>query len=348
MNTINHQEIPVYCTFQDAPAHHYRGHPEAPSRLQPLASWLENDLYPEIEVLDYRSAAEGEVMLVHDPSLLSLLRQESAKGSHEFEPSPTYVTENSYEMALGAVGATLAISRKILAEGTGRGFAIVRPPGHHAGHNEAMGFCLLNNLAVAAADAVASGLRRVAILDVDAHHGNGTQSIFWNTSEVGYLSIHERNIFPGSGAVNEAPHALGRIINVPLPSFSGNSVYEDVFEHVVKPWLFTFEPEMIFVSSGFDTHFSDPLTTLSLDTQGIFSLSQKVLHWADVLCEGRVMYVLEGGYDPIALSDNIQACLAAMSGHEITADHYGTAPELRTSIHTLIEDLVRRHHLEEI
>lgn len=348
MKTINHQKIPVYCTFQDAPTHHYRGHPEAPSRLQPLASWLENDLYPEVQFLDYRPAAEGEVMLVHDPALLALLREESAKGAHEFEPSPSYVTENSYVMALGAVGATLAVSRKILAEGTGRGFAIVRPPGHHAGPNQAMGFCLLNNLAVAAADAVASGLRRVAILDVDAHHGNGTQTIFWNTSEVAFLSIHEQNIFPGSGEVNDAPHALGRIINVPLPSFSGDTIYFDVFERVVKPWLFAFKPEMLFVSVGFDTHFSDPLTTLSLDAEGIFQLSQKVLDWADVLCEGRVMFALEGGYDPTALNDNIQACLAAMSGREVTTDHYGTAPELRTSTQALIDDLVRRHHLEEI
>ena len=348
MKKNNQEKTPVFCTFQDAPKHRFRNHPEAPSRLQPMTGWLENVPFPEITWLDFFPASEGEVLLAHDPSLLSFLKAESAKGAHEFETSPSYVTASSYDLALGAAGAVLAVSRKILSQGKGRGFAIVRPPGHHAGPDRAMGFCLLNNLAIAAADTVTSGLKRVAILDIDAHHGNGTQAIFWHSPEVGFLSIHERDIFPGTGMIIDARHALGRIINVPLPSFSGNAVYLDIYERLVKPWLFAFEPEMIFVSAGFDTHFSDPLTTLSLDTGGIYRLSQMLLDWADELCEGRVMYVLEGGYDPTALTDNVRACLAAMSGREAPVDHFGTAPELRTSIDSLISDLIQRHHLEEI
>ncbi len=284
-------------------------------------------------------------MLVHDQALLAFLRAECQKGAHEFEPSPSYVTGDSYQAALGAVGATLAVSRKILAEGTGHGFAIVRPPGHHAERDASMGFCLLNNIAVAAADAIASGLERVAIVDIDAHHGNGTQAIFWDTPEVGYLSTHERDMFPGSGRINSAAHARGRILNIPLPSFAGNQAFFRVFDQVVLPWLEAFQPEMIFVSAGFDAHFSDPLTTLTLNTQGYYQLTRKLVSSAKALCDGRLMFVLEGGYDPLALADNVQACLAALAGHEDFPDHYGEAPGVCPEVDQLLDQLTQIHHL---
>ena len=342
---MNKNELKVYCTFQEAPEHHFPRHPEAPKRIHSLGKWQENPPYPEIKWLDFSPAGESEVMLVHDPSLLAFLREECQKGAHEFEPSPSYVTEASYQAALGAVGATLAVSRKILSEGTGYGFAIVRPPGHHAERDASMGFCLLNNIAVAAADAVASGLEKVAIVDIDAHHGNGTQAIFWDTPEVGYLSTHEADIYPGSGSLVSAGHARGRIINLPLPSFSGNQAYEKLFDRVVLPWLEAFQPEMIFVSAGFDAHFSDPLTTLTLDTHGYHQLTRKLAASAERLCEGRMMVVLEGGYDPLGLADNIQATLSAMGGQGDFPDHYGKGPDVQPNINPLIEQTLTIHHL---
>jgi acetoin utilization deacetylase AcuC-like enzyme len=344
---MNEQQTKVYCTFQAAPEHRFPGHPESPRRIQSLGEWVENPPYPEMTWLDFNPAAESEVMLVHRESLLSFLRAECLKGSHEFEPSPSYVTESSYQAALGAVGATLAVSRKIVAEGTGCGFVIVRPPGHHAEPHRAMGFCLLNNIAIAAADAVASGLGKVAIVDFDAHHGNGTQAIFWETPEVGYLSTHERDIYPGGGQWNTPQHARGRIVNVPLPPFAGNQAFFEIFDHVVLPWLASFKPAMIFVSAGFDAHFSDPLTTLSLDTQGYYQLTQKLVSSAQLLCDGRLMFVLEGGYDPLALADNLQACLAAMSGQEDFPDHYGEAPKVRPDVGRLIDQIRQFHFLKE-
>jgi len=337
----------VYCTLHDAPRHQYRLHPEAPRRIQSLVSWVDSPPYPEVEWLNYEPAKEGEIALVHEISLLTNLRDESLLGPHEFEPSPSYVTEDSYQAALGAVGATLAVSQRILTEGTGRGFAIVRPPGHHAEPDASMGFCLLNNIAVAAANAVASGLGKVAIIDFDAHHGNGTQAAFWDTPQVGYLSTHETNIYPGSGRILDAPHARGRIINIPLPAFSSNKVFIQVFEQVVIPWLSAFQPEMILVSAGFDAHFSDPLTTLSLDTTTFYLITKMLLQAADEICDGRIIYVLEGGYDPTALKDNIQACLAAMSDHNKFEDHYGSAPEHRINAAKLIENLKIEHQIEE-
>lgn len=312
-----------------------------------MKAWLEDPPYPQMQWLNFEPAQEGEVMLVHDSALLSFLKDACQQGTHEFEPSPSYVTRESYDAALGAVGATLAVSRRIISDGNGRGFSIIRPPGHHAEPNASMGFCLLNNVAIAATDAVISGLKKVAIVDIDAHHGNGTEAAFWNTEEVGYLSTHETHIYPGSGSLSEAAHARGRIINIPLPAFSGNTAFIGIFEQIVVPWLRTYRPEMIFVSAGFDAHFSDPLTTLMLDTSGYHYLTQLLAEAADELCDGRIQYVLEGGYDPKALQDNIQACLAALSGSNDYVDQYGEAPEQSRDVMGLIESLRERHFKQE-
>jgi len=310
-----------------------------------MQSWLEEPPYPEVQWLEFEPAHEGDVALVHDRALLLFLQEECRAGSHEFEPSPSYVTKDSYKAAMGAVGAVLRISRGIISNEFERGFAIIRPPGHHAAPETSMGFCLLNNIAIAAADTVASGLSRVAIVDFDAHHGNGTQTIFWDTPEVGYLSTHEGHIFPGTGLLDEAHHAKGRIINVPLPPFSGNSVFDQISKQILHPWLSSFQPEMLLVSAGYDGHFSDPLTTLSLDTTGYFQLAKDLVEISDEFCQGRIMFVLEGGYDPLALKDNVQACLAAMTGNKDFPDHYGKSPNVKPDVAALIQQLQAYHQL---
>jgi acetoin utilization deacetylase AcuC-like enzyme len=344
MKPNNHN---VYCTFYDAPEHAFPGHPESPHRLQRMRTWLQNPPYPEMVWLDFEPAHEGEVFLVHQRGLLESLKRASRKGPHEIESSPTYVTEGSYQAALMAAGATLAVSRRILADGCGRGFAIVRPPGHHAEPGRSMGFCLLNNIAIAAADAIASGIGKVAILDFDAHHGNGTQAIFTNTPQVGYLSIHEEKLYPGSGHMNSAPHAYGRIINIPLPAFANQSAFLSIFQEIAQPWLKQFGAEMLFISAGFDTHFSDPLTTTTLETSSFYELSQILIDLADAYCQSRIMFVLEGGYDPLALQDNIQACLAALCKKTTFPDHFGSSPAGRSIVANQIEKLKHLHQFTE-
>jgi acetoin utilization deacetylase AcuC-like enzyme len=312
-----------------------------------MQTWLNNPPYPEMLWLDHQPASEAEVMLVHPKSMLDDLKAACRMGPHELEPSPTYVTEASYQAALGAAGATLAVSRRILAEGRGRGFAIVRPPGHHAEPKQSMGFCLLNNIAIAAADAVAGGLGKAAILDFDAHHGNGTQAAFWNTPQVGYLSIHEEKLYPGTGRVDSASHAYGRIINIPLQAFSDTKAFMTLIEKVAAPWLRQLDAHMLFVSAGYDIHFSDPLTTSTLDTQGFFQLTQMLIRLAEEYCQGRILFVLEGGYDPQALADNVQACLAALCGRSDYPDHFGKSPGGRAMVGAQIENLILRHHLSE-
>ena len=344
MKRNNH---PVYCTFYDAPEHTYPGHPESPQRLQLMRDWLKHPPYPEMVWLDFEPAHEGEVLLVHSTKMLEALQAASRRGPHEIEPAPTYITEGSFQAALQAVGATLAVSRRILAAEHGRGFAIVRPPGHHASPDRSMGFCLMNNLAIAAADAVASGLGNVAIIDIDAHHGNGTQAIFDNTPQVGYLSLHEEKLYPGSGQLDSAPYAHGRIINIPLPTFSNTEAFLNIIKHIAEPWLKNFGAQMLFISAGFDTHFSDPLTTATIDTRGFFKIAHLLTELAEAYCHGRIMFVLEGGYDPRALQDNIQACLAALCDRATFPDHYGSSPGGRSGDATHISKLQALHHLTE-
>jgi len=340
---MNQDNRNVYCTFQDAPEHTFPRHPESPHRLSLMGEWLHSPPYPEMTWLDFEPASEAEILLIHPRQTLDFIKSACQRGPHEFEPSPSYVTESSYGAALGAAGATLAVSRRILADGQGRGFAIVRPPGHHAEPDRPMGFCLMNNVAIAAAEAVASGLSRVAIIDFDAHHGNGTEAAFWQTPEVGFLSIHEMNLYPGSGSLESASHARGRIINVPLPGFSNTTAFLNLFEQVAGPWLKNFGAEMLLVSAGYDAHFSDPLTTLMLDTSGFYQIAHKLVTLAETYCQDRILFVLEGGYDPQALSDNIQACLAALCGRSDFPDHFGHAPGGRSQVAELIEEL-RVHH----
>jgi len=295
--------------------------------------------------LDYHSADEAEVGFVHHPTLLDLIKEESHKGTHDIEPAPTYVTHQSYTAAMDAVGATLRVSRKIIELGHGKGFAIVRPPGHHAVTDAAMGFCLFNNLAIAVADAIISGIKRIAIVDFDAHHGNGTQAIFWNTDNVGYLSTHEADAYPGTGRLSLTPHAPGRVINIPVPAFSGKQVFEPILDEIILPWLTKFKPDMVFVSAGYDGHFSDPLTTLTLDTAFYYGLTKKLVAWTDSHCDGRLMYVLEGGYDPIALKNNIQASLAAMCGHHAYEDRYGEKMGPISGAKGIINQITKLHNL---
>jgi acetoin utilization deacetylase AcuC-like enzyme len=336
---------PVYCTYFDAPQHKMQGHPESPQRLRGVKHWLANPPFDTIRWLSYEKAPLDSAAAVHDSHFLDALSAECQQGLHEFEPSPSYVGKTSFEDALNAAGAVLAASRAIISAGRGRAFAIVRPPGHHAESDAAMGFCLLNNIAIAAKDALRQGLKKVAIFDFDAHHGNGTEAIFYDVPEVGYFSIHEGGIYPGTGQMLSAPHARGRIINFPLPHHTGRKPIKGIMDVLVEPWLSAFQPDMLFISAGYDAHFADSLTTLNMDTKGFYQIARKLGKFADQYCQGRLLFVLEGGYDPLALQDNIHATLAALCDESDYPDHYGRVPESEMSLHSEIQYLQNLHRL---
>jgi len=302
-------------TFVESPEHVYPDHPERPGRLDILKPKL--DTY-DAEQLDAKPASHDEIGLVHDPKLVSTLEKicrEEAPGI--IDQAPTYVTKTSFDDALLAAGGVLTCSRAVLNGDADNAFAIVRPPGHHAEPDKAMGFCIFNNIAIAARDAIVGAdgrppLQRVMVIDYDAHHGNGTQAAFLNDDRVGFLSSHQWGIYPGTGWFEDAPHAKERIVNVPLPAYAGDTVYEQVADRIFKPFVESFRPQMIFISVGFDAHWSDPLTMLELSSKGYSTLANKVVALAEEHCDGKIVFVLEGGYDPVNVANGADTVFEAL------------------------------------
>ncbi|HEX8993151.1 MAG TPA: histone deacetylase [Anaerolineales bacterium] len=305
-------------TFVPAREHVYPGHPEAPSRFDALEPKLGSFA---AEALPVHPATRAEIARIHRVELIDALEAACKRGTAIIDPAPTFITPTSFEDALSAAGATLECTRSVLRGQAHNAFALVRPPGHHAEPDRAMGFCLFNNVAIAACDALVRSqisMQRVAIVDFDAHHGNGTQAAFRDEPRVAYLSTHQWGIYPGTGWYTEAPEAKRRIVNVPLPERSGDTIFQNVADELMTPFLRAFRPDLLLVSAGFDAHWRDPITTLGLSTTGFYILSRRLVELAEELCEGRIVFVLEGGYDPVNLANGATAVFAALTGS--TAD----------------------------
>jgi len=266
------------------------------------------------DLLDAKPASHDEISLVHDPKLVTTLEKvcrEEAPGIIDY--APTYVTQSSFNDALLAAGGVITCSRAVINGDANNAFAIVRPPGHHAEPDKAMGFCIFNNIAIAARDALAHGLERVTIIDYDAHHGNGTQAAFLNDDRVGFLSAHQWGIYPGTGWITDGPHAKKRVVNVPLPAYAGDTAYEQVADKIFKPFVESFKPQMIFISVGFDAHWNDPITTLGLSSKGYLTLANEVIALAEEHCNGKIVFVLEGGYDPVNVANGADGVFEALT-----------------------------------
>ena len=333
----------VYYSYVPSPDHQMEGHDESPLRFALLAARL-----PELEAayglrrLEVSPARLEEVERVHRPALLQFLPDACARAPAWVDMAPTYVMPGSWDAALLAAGGALAASRAAVSAGA-PAFALVRPPGHHASADAASGFCLLNNVAIAALDALASGLRRVAIVDFDAHHGNGTQAVVWDEPRVGFFSSHQEGIYPGSGRLEEGSTRRGRILNLPLPANSGDQAFLRALDRVVIPWLSAFQPELLLVSAGYDGHWQDPLTALGFSSAGYYQIVSALKAAAGEICAGRLVLVLEGGYEPRALADNVISSLAALAGAPPPADRAGSSPHRAPDISTRLERLREIH-----
>jgi acetoin utilization deacetylase AcuC-like enzyme len=256
--------------------------------------------------------------------------------------APTFVTQTSFDDALLASGGTLSCTRAVLIGSTRNAFAIVRPPGHHAEPTHSMGFCIFNNIAIAARDALKRGMNRVAIVDYDAHHGNGTQTTFADDERVAYCSTHQWGIYPGTGWYEEAPHAKKRIVNVPLPAGSGDKIYERIANEIFAPFIQSFKPEMILVSAGFDAHWNDPITSLGLSTAGFYMLSKKLVDLAEEHCGEKIVFVLEGGYNATNFANGSAAVFAALM-NKAFIDPGDISPRKETDASEMIEKVCKWH-----
>jgi acetoin utilization deacetylase AcuC-like enzyme len=252
-----------------------------------------------------REATDDELGRGHAPRYLEEL--ERLRGQSGFLDADTYYAPRSVEAARRAAGGLVAMVDGMLGTDVKKGIALIRPPGHHARPGAAMGFCLLNSIAVAAAHARARGVSRVLVVDWDVHHGNGTQEMFWRRPDVLYMSTHQFPFYPGTGAVDEAGEGEGRgfTVNVPLAAGGGDAVYRSAFERVLLPVAEEYAPELVLISAGFDASIRDPLANMRLAADAFGWMAESLAIVADKSAKGRVAMVLEGGYDLVAL----EACL---------------------------------------
>ena len=337
--------------YVPAKAHTKSGHPENQTRLSQILPFLdEAGILADIELLEPAPATIEQLRRVHAPALIERIREVSVAGGGMLDMGDTYATSDSYELARLAAGSTSAVVDQILTGQAQNGFALVRPPGHHAEHNRISGFCLFNNVAVAARQAqVVHGVKRILILDFDVHHGNGTQDIFYDDDSVMFISAHlflPRMFYPGTGDFQELGNGFGHgyTVNVPLIPNVGDVGYGRILTELVKPLAQQFKPELILVSAGYDAHWQDPLSMAGLSLTGYAEMSQALVQLANELAHGRILFVLEGGYQIQALSYGILNTFYALTGQDKIDDPLGCMPHNEQDISQLLRRL-KRHHL---
>lgn len=324
-------------------------HPESHRRLEGLMPALERQgILQRVVHVEPDMATEEQLRRVHTLGLIRHIQQVSVRGGGLLDSGDTYATSSSYDLARLAAGGCCRAVDLIMTGEVSNGFALVRPPGHHAETDRAGGFCLFNNVAVAARQAqLAHGLQRVAIVDFDVHHGNGTQDIFFEDDSVFFASIHlfTPYFYPGIGDVREVGVGTGTgyTLNVPLPPEVGDAGYTRVFEEILLPSLQSFAPELLLVSIGFDAHWLDPLATATLSLTGYQHLIRLLIQASVDLCDGRILFVLEGGYQHDVLHTGIANVFRALLGDDQFMDPFGPTPSVERDIDSLVDQLKQRH-----
>jgi acetoin utilization deacetylase AcuC-like enzyme len=295
-------------------------HPENAKRLKVIMEALKSSRIinnEKCKLFEPDTAREEDVELVHHPDYIKLVQRVSSSGGGLLDLGDTEVSPESYEVALYAVGGGLKAVDLVLAKKTENAFAFVRPPGHHAGPFTASGFCIFNNIAIATTYLLRGfNFERVLILDVDAHHGNGTQEIFYDTDKVLFISLHQDpRGFPGTGFVDEIGEkdGLGYTVNFPFPFRTGDEPYEKAFAEVVTPIVQQYKPQFILVSAGFDGHFSDTVASLALTVKGYMKTFQRIIEYSR-LCEGKLAVLLEGGYNLNIIGKLAVGAVSGMAG----------------------------------
>ncbi|MDM8520223.1 histone deacetylase [Anaerolineales bacterium HSG6] len=329
--------------------HDYPGHPECADRLTAIMAYLEQHaLLPQLSQIRARSASLPELVRCHTPHYVKMVEQVSEKGGGMLDPD-TYANKHSYRAAVKAAGGLIDLTHAVVEGKLNNGFAFVRPPGHHAELHGSMGFCLFGTVAIAARAARHdNGLERVAIIDFDVHHGNGTQDILNDNPHIMFVSSHQFPFYPGTGNYNEIGQgaARGTKINLPLEVNTEDEGMKRLYSEIVFPMLRRFEPQLILVSAGYDAHWQDPLANIGLSLTGYQWLSQQLFDLAGELCEGKIVFTLEGGYNIPVLAAGVGNSVRVLLGQEGCDDPFGPSPHPKPDVDLLVRLLKRTHDLE--
>ncbi len=330
-----------------APAleHDLDGHPERAARVPAILKAIAADARTaSLPRLEPTPASDAQLLRVHTPEHLAFLERALAEAPAYIDHAPTYITAGSLAAARLAAGGACGLVDALLDGVADAGFALVRPPGHHAPPEHAMGFCLFNNVAIAARHAQARGLARVMIVDFDVHHGNGTQDVFAGDPSVLFVSTHEDGIYPLTGAIDEI--GVGNICNVPLPAGAGVTAFLRIVDEIVAPLARRFAPDLLLVSAGYDAHWRDPLAGLQMTTTGYQQLVGRLSDVAHESCNHRLGLVLEGGYDLEALASGVVASLYGLAGAtEDAPDPLGPAPRREPGVDAMLDRVKRVQRL---
>jgi len=296
------------------------GHPERVERFEVMQAVAAEFRRQGIAVEEPRAATEAEIGRIHAAEYIAMIK-ETAGRAVALDPD-TFTSPHTWDAATTAAGAAVSAVDHVLQQGAGtRAFALVRPPGHHAEHAKAMGFCFFNSIAIAAAHARSRGLSRVAIVDYDVHHGNGTQWSFYDDPSVLFLSSHQYPYYPGTGAAGDIGKGAGAgfTVNLPLAAGATDADYEAAYTRVAIPVLQQFRPELVLISAGFDAHMDDPLAGMRLTGEYFGRLTRAIAGIADATAQGRVVAITEGGYDLAGLATSLRASIGALAGEKTSS-----------------------------
>jgi len=325
----------AYVTHPRCVEHDLPDHPEHAGRIRAVWAQLEADgLIPRLKSMEAQPADLEAILAVHTAEYLDLLERISQQDRMVGLDADTYVAPVSYEIARLSAGGVINAVAVDAEKRADNAFAIVRPPGHHALSRRGMGFCLLSNVAIAARYAQRTlGLERILIIDDDVHHGNGTEAIFYDDPSVMFISTHQFPHYPGTGAIEDTGRGKGTgyTINIPLPIGHGDSSFAAIVDQVIWKAAERFKPDLILVSTGFDAHWADPLAGLTLSLTGYAHISREFVKMADALCDGRIVFVMEGGYDLTALGHGWANIARVLLRDETIIDPLGQADIRRTA-----------------
>jgi acetoin utilization deacetylase AcuC-like enzyme len=309
------------------------GHPERPDRLRAIIAELKRSPIQGAHWAKPQAAMREQIQRVHAANYINHIDSFRGRAAH-LDPD-TSVSTQSVDAAYLAAGAAISAADAVMSDPAPGAFGLVRPPGHHAERDWAMGFCLFNNIAIAAEHAIhALGLQRIMIIDWDVHHGNGTQHTFESRSDVLVLNLHQHRLFPDTGVLNEIGigEGTGYTVNAPLPLGMGDAIYIELFRKLVVPIADAYRPELILISAGFDAHRDDPLGGMNVTEQGFAAMCAMARDAANRLCSGRLALMLEGGYNLAALSRSVRACVEVLAGRD--------APSINDSLEPAAQNVV--------